>query len=95
MDLLSQYILKGDLIGFLSAIYMQSMGQYFYVLLVLVVLIPVYMKSQSLTYCYLILVFAGAGTLLSGLLPLGSLNVAHVLLALGGGGLLYRLFSSR
>jgi len=92
-DLITQYLLQGDLVGFIFAVFTSSMGEYFYGIIVLVLTVPLYIRTQSLTYVYLL--WALLGGILTALLPLGVLSVANIFLALGIGGLLYKLYVSR
>jgi len=92
-DLITQYLVQGDLIGFVLAIFTSSMGEYFYGLLILFITVPVYMRTQSLTYVYLL--WACSGLLLLPLIPLGAYSVAGILITVGGAGILYKLFVSR
>jgi len=93
-DLITQYLVQGDLIGFVLAIFTSSMGEYFLGFVILLVTVPVYMRTQSLAYVYLLWLLVGSTSLLA-LVPLGAYTVAAFFTALGGAGILYKLFVSR
>jgi len=88
-DLITQYLVQGDLIGFILAIYTRPMGQIFYGLLMLIPSFTIYMKTQNLTYVYIL--WAGLSSVMLTMLPLAAFSVAHVFLALGAMGLLMKL----
>ena len=82
------------MIGFILAIFTSSMGEYFLGFVILLVTVPLYMRTQSFTYVYLLWLIIGATSLFA-LVPLGAYTVAAVFTALGGAGILYKLFVSR
>ena len=50
-DLLDQYLQGGDLVGFIIAVYTSLIGEIFFGLIILIVSIPLYLRTQSVMYC--------------------------------------------
>jgi hypothetical protein len=89
---LLQYLLTGDILGLLQAIYMMPFGDYyelFYGFLALIGIVPIYIRSNSLLLCsilwilvgYMFMVMAPAVTI-----------IATLLMVLGIGGTLFSLY---
>jgi len=91
-NLIEQYLLNNDLIGFIIAIYTSVLGQLFYGVLVMIITVPLYMRTQSLSYVTILWILMG--TLIETVLPIAVFNIGHVLIVLGIAGLLYKLFTS-
>lgn len=89
-DLVDQYLLKGDLLGFLQACYTQRIGEMFYVLLLIIVLAPIYIRMQSLTYVSII--FMMFASIVWVALPVESYYLGWIFLILGITGLLFKAF---
>jgi len=87
---LLQYLLNGDLIGFINAIYISLIGELFYGLIVLMVTVPIYIRTQSLGYVCIVWLLVGA--LLQVVLPVATFNIGWVFIVLGLAGILWKLF---
>jgi len=90
-----QYFFSGDFLGGFEAIYLSAFHSYyelFYALLTLIILVPIYIRTQSLLFVSLL------WTLVSGFLliamPMVSV-VGVVMLALGLGAMFFQLYMSR
>lgn len=92
IDLLLQYLLAGDLLGFIVACYTTRIGQVFYALIALIITVPLAIRTQSITYVAIIWILLGG--LFQAAMPVIS-PVAVFLIILGVGSLLYRLFAGR
>lgn len=92
-DFLTQYLFQGDLVGFIIAVWTSSMGQMFYGMLIAILTVPLYMRTQSLTYVSILWLLSWG--ILQTMLPLAVWNIGHVFLILGTGGLLFKLITSR
>ncbi len=92
IDLLTQYLLAGDLLGFLVACYTTRIGQVFYAIVALIITVPLAIRTQSITYVAIIWVILGG--LFQAAMPVVS-PVAVFLIILGVGSLLYKLFAGR
>lgn len=92
IDLLTQYLLAGDLFGFIVACYTTRIGQVFYAILALMVTIPLALRTQSITYVAIIWILIGG--LFQVAMPVVS-PVAVLLIILGVGSLFYRLFAGK
>lgn len=88
MDLL-QYLLNGDLFGFVDAVYFNLLGEIWYAIPLLLIFLPIYIKTESIEFCAILWVLIGS--LLISLLPALAATTGTVLLVLGLGILLYRL----
>jgi hypothetical protein len=90
-DLLSQYLLKGDLIGFVNAVYLNIMGEAWYIIPYFIIFALTFIKTESLEYCAILWI------LLSGVLlyvfPTQAATVGAMFLILGIAIILYRLAS--
>lgn len=87
-SLLWQYLHTGDLAGFVIACYTQLIHQMFYVVVLLMLMVPIYIRSQSITYVAILwILFA---SVLIPLFPAVAWPLGYVLLAMGVGVLLYR-----
>jgi hypothetical protein len=88
-DLLSQYLLNGDLGGFINAVYLSILGEAWYVIPYFILFTLIYIKTESLEYCAILWI------LLSGLLlytvPAQAATVGALFLVLGIAIILYRL----
>jgi len=59
VDLLMQYLLNGDLLGFLTATFTTRIGQNFYGILSLIVSVPLYNRTQNVMYCVVLWMLLG------------------------------------
>jgi len=89
-DLLSQYLLKGDLIGFIIALYTSVMGEVFFAFILLGISVPLYIRTQSLAYVTVVWIILGA--LLEAIIPTTGLSLGKILMVLGVAAILYQLF---
>lgn len=89
-DLIDQYLLMKDLLGFIQAMYTVRIGEMIYVLWAMLIAVPIYMRTQSLTYISIVsLLFAGIVWVA---LPASSLHLTWVFLILGITGLIFKAF---
>jgi hypothetical protein len=90
-DLLSQYLMQGDLIGFINAVYLNIMGEAWYIIPYFIIFALTFIKTESLEYCAILWI------LLSGVLlyafPTQAGTVGALFLILGIAIILYRLAS--
>lgn len=89
-NLLIQYLLSGDFIGFITACYTSKIGQGFYALVLLVVFGVMYNRTQSIALCSIMWLLLGslwiaATSIVS--------PIAVILCGLGLAGILYKLFA--
>jgi len=89
-DLINQYLQMWDFLGLAQAIFTSTMGQLFYGFITLIILVPLYMRYQSLAMVSIICMLLGS--VFVPLLPLGSFNIGWVLIAFGGASILWRVF---
>ena len=89
-----QYILEGDLLGFFQALFMYSFNSadLFYGVLAMVFCIPLYIRTKSLIF--LCIVWIVLGGFFIALMPIVS-GLALLFMALGIGGLIFKLVRSR
>ncbi len=92
IDLLTQYLLAGDLLGFLVACYTTRIGQVFYAILALIITVPLAIRTNSISYCAIIWIVLGG--LFQAAMPVIS-PVAVFLIILGVASLLYKLFAGK
>jgi hypothetical protein len=90
LDPLWQYLVNGDFTGYINAVYTSVVGVYYYGLLILFILMPMYLRSRSVVYVMIFWLVTGVG--LINLLPAGFYQIGGAILYLTGGGLLYFLF---
>lgn len=88
------YIVVGDLIGLVIAVYATTMGAFFFAALLLIFSLPLYIRTQSLTYCVIVWVVCSGLvlTLVPLSLPATVLHVISIFIVLAVGGILYTLF---
>ena len=92
-DLIAQYLLQGDLIGFVQAIYLEKMGEYFFGVLMVLLSLPLYIRTQSLTY--VMALWLVCSPLLLYFVPVAGERVLGTLAILALGGLLFLVFRRR
>ena len=90
MDPLS-YLMSGDLFGFADAVYSGLVGELWLLIPLLILFVPLYIKTESLEFCGILWMLLGG--LLIGFLPARATAVGTVLLVLGIAAVLYRLVS--
>lgn len=93
VDAILQNLISGDLLGFISAIFVQSMGTAFYGFILMMATLPIYQRTESLELVSIlwILVWGGLEILIPG--PIYSLG--KLMIALSVGVLLFRAFMGR
>ena len=91
-SLMKQYLRVGNLVGFVTAIYVNLIGEAFFGILILIISVPLYLRTQSFAYVSILWILL-SGTLVY-VLPLGTVKIVWIFLILGIGGLLYKLFIS-
>ena len=92
IDLLTQYLLAGDLLGFLVACYTTRIGQVFYAILALIITVPLAIRTNSIAYVAIVWIILGG--LFQVAMPVVS-PVAVLLIILGVASLLYKLFAGK
>jgi len=90
-NLLQQYLAVGDLLGFLQAVFTSSMGVLFYGLLVVFVTLPLYMRTQSLTYVAVVAILLSG--LMYAMVPIAGQRILGLVLVLTVGGIITYLFT--
>ena len=88
-DLLSQYLMQGDFIGFINAVYTSILGELWFAIPLLILFVPLYIKTESLEFCAILWILIGG--LLIAMLPAMAATTGTLLLVLGLAVLLYRL----
>ena len=88
-DLLSQYLMQGDFIGFINAVYMSILGELWFAIPLLILFVPLYIKTERLEFCAILWILIGG--LLIAMLPAMAATTSTLLLVLGLAVLLYRL----
>lgn len=86
------YIINGDLVGYINAVYTGVVGPFYFGFLVLFVLMPLYLRSKSAIYVMIFWIVTGVA--LIQILPAGFYQVGAGLFYLIGGGLLFYVFRS-
>ena len=91
LESLRQFILEGDIFGFLQAVYTSAFGSadIFYVVLTLMIMIPLYIRTKSLIFCAIAWILLGSLFIIA--FPLVS-GVAILLIVMGLASLLFKLF---
>lgn len=85
--LIDQYLALGDVSGFIIAIYTSVMGDVFFGLLFLGFTVPIYQRTQSISFVSL-LWFLAYG-LLEILIPTPGLDLGKIIMAISIGVILY------
>lgn len=91
VDVIWQYLLDGDFIGFLVAVYTSQIGEFFFPLLTMIVTGVLYMRTQSLLFVSII--WIAVGGLFIGTMPVVS-PIAVLMLGFGIAGALFQLFTA-
>ncbi len=87
------YISTGNYIGLFVAPYALLLGDMFGGVCIFAIMLPLYMRTQSLNYCLIVWVLLSAA--LTAALPLSTFRLAYVFLIIGVAGLLYKLLVPR
>lgn len=92
-DLLIYQLNVGNFIGFIFMPYTNLVGNLFYGLLLLVFFVPLYNRYKSFSPIIILLIlFGGAGGILSLMVPEAGLGISWIFLIVGIGGLIYKVF---
>lgn len=86
-----QYVISGDLLGLVVAVYISRMRGIFYGVVLLLMSVPIYIRTQSLTYCLILWVLCSG--LLFYFMPIVSQSIIGLFAVLTLGGLIFMLFS--
>jgi len=81
--------MQGDFIGFINAVYMSILGELWFAIPLLILFVPLYIKTESLEFCAILWILIGG--LLIAMLPAMAATTGTLLLVLGLAVLLYRL----
>jgi len=85
-----QYLINGDLIGFINAVFTSRLGELWYALIVFAITFPLYLRTQSLIFVCILWILLG--NILVVMVPISVFKLGYVLMVIGIGGLLYKLF---
>lgn len=88
-DLIRQYLQKGDIIGFINAVFTLTIGEFWYVFPLMFIFIPLYIKTGSLEYVVVLWILIGG--ILTAMLPAPAMQITAILTVLGIAFILYRL----
>jgi len=90
LDQARQFLLEGDIFGFLQAVYTSAFGSadVFYAFLTMAVVLPIYIRTKSLTFCAVAWIMLGSFFIVAS--PLVS-GIAVLLMLMGIGSLLYKV----
>jgi hypothetical protein len=86
-----QFLFAGDFVGLVVAVYTTKMGEYFFAALMLLLGVPLYIRTQSLTFVVLLWVLCSG--LLLAFVPLMVSKIVGLFIILAVGGILFMLFS--
>ena len=91
LEQLNQFIYEGDLFGFLQAVYASAFGtaDIFYGFVSLLIVLPLYIRTKSLTFCAIVWILLGSFFIVAS--PLVS-GIAILLVLMGIASLLYKVF---
>jgi len=91
LEQLQQFLGEGDYFGFLQAVYTSAFASadIFYGFVAMGIVLPLYIRTKSLTYCGLVWILLGSLFIVAS--PLVS-GVAVFLLFMGIGSLLYKVY---
>ena len=90
VELLLQYLLAGDLLGFLTGCFVTRIGQNFYAIIALILSVPLYNRTQNVMYCAVVWLLLGGLFIVA--MPLVS-PVAVLLITLAIAVILLKLFT--
>lgn len=90
-NLLQQYLAVGDFLGFLQAVFTSSMGVLFYGLIILFATLPLYLRTQSLTFVAILAIILS--TLMYAMIPIAGQRILGLVLVLTVGGVITYLFT--
>ena len=90
-DLMSQYVIIGDFLGFLNAMYTVTLADFFYGGIFMIFIIPIYSRTQSWLYVSATLIFLS--TFFYALTPTAAIPILKVVIVISIGGTLFYLFT--
>lgn len=91
-DMMNFFLFNGNFIGFILAGYTNYIGSLFYGLLLMIFFVPLYNRYKSFSPIIILLIlFGGAGGLLSLMVPEAGLGISWIFLIVGIGGLIYKV----
>ncbi len=91
LELLWQLLQQGDFIGFLTALYTSLLGDLFYGIVLLALALPLYIRTQSLTYVAIMwIILMGVFTVI---LPAEAYRIVRILFVLGVASAILSLFA--
>jgi hypothetical protein len=86
---------SGNFFTFILLPYTALIGSLFYGLVLLLLIVPIYIKYHSLdVVLFMLILFGGAGGFFSLLMPISGLQVGFVVMAFAIGSLLYKMITS-
>jgi hypothetical protein len=86
---------SGNFFTFILLPYIALIGSLFYGLVLLLLIVPIYIKYHSLdVVLFMLILFGGAGGFFSLLMPISGLQVGFVVMAFAIGSLLYKMITS-
>ncbi len=89
VDQIWVYLTNLDLLGFITACYTTRIGEFFYGFIMLVVMVAIYLRTESLTYCIIVSLLIGS---LGFFVAAPSIStIATILIVLGLIGLFYKI----
>jgi len=88
-DLLWQYLQRGDLIGFINAVYLNIIGEAWFIIPYFTVFALLYIKTESLAYCAIVWILLSSTLLYA--FPAEAGTVAGLFLVLAIAVILYRV----
>jgi len=92
-DLLLYQLNVGNFVGFIFMPYTNLVGNLFYGLVLLIFFVPLYNRYKSFSPIIILLIlFGGAGGILSLMVPEAGLGISWIFLIVGIGGLIYKVF---
>jgi hypothetical protein len=95
-DLMMYNLNAGNFFTFILFPYTALIGTLFYGLLLLLLIVPVYIKYHSLdVVLFMLILFGGAGGFFSLLMPISGLQIGFFVMAFAIGTLLYKVVTSR
>jgi len=90
-DLMNTYLKNKNFVGFIVAIYSSTLGELFYGMLILIITLPIYLRTQSLIYCAI--VWLVLGSFFAAILPVSASHVAYFFIAISLTSILYKLLT--
>jgi len=85
-----QYLIEGDIIGFIIACYTSPMGELFYAFVLVMVFAPLYLRTRSVGLCAILWMLLGATFIVTTAIVS---PIAVLLTVFGLAGILYSLYS--